>query len=111
MKNLVACTLFLVFVLPANAGYDANITGTVTKVLTYPLDGRVYIELNNQPATHPEFNRRFFAIDESTNTVAANRLYARLLVAFASERPVTIGYDSQGGVVPTRISVCTASDR
>lgn len=90
---------------PAKAGYDANIAGVVTKILTYTVDGRIYFQLDNQPTSHPTCNRDLFSIDASVPDSIRSQLVARLLVAYTSGKPVNIGYDSQGDCSHTRIRV------
>ena len=86
--------------------YDNNITGVVDAVNTYT-DGLILIHLANQPSSHPLCNANFFAVDPgSTNDAnAMNRMYARLITAYATQQPVNLGYDSQGDCVRGYIHV------
>jgi len=86
------------FVAPAVtfATYDANLTGIADSVYTYP-SGLVLIHLANQPASHPSCNAGYFAVDPgSMDANAMNRMFARLMTAYAVQQPINIGYDSQG---------------
>ena len=95
----------LLFCAPSNAGYDANISGVVTSVLTYTYDGRIFIRLENQPQSHPQCMTDFFSVDASVPDSARSQLLARLLVAYTNGEPVNIGYDSQGDCSHGRIRV------
>lgn len=89
----------------AVAGYDANMDGIPDGVLTYP-EGWIYIHLTNQPASHPQCNPSYFVIDPtSMDAGAVNRMFARLMTAYALKESVNIGFDSQGDCVDGYIHV------
>jgi hypothetical protein len=75
------------------AGYNDNLTGVVTHVMTYT-SGLILFRLNNQPATHPTCNTSYFAIATDTNDIATNRMLSRLLTAHTTKVPVNIGFDN-----------------
>jgi hypothetical protein len=77
------------------AGYDANLNGEVSHVMTYS-SGLILFRLKNQPSAHPQCNKAYFAIATDVSEAAASRLYARLLTAHTTKTSVNIGYDSLG---------------
>lgn len=77
----------------ASAGYNANMSGEVTHVMTYT-SGLVLFRLKNQPATHPECTATYFAIAVDVNDIATNRMLSRLLTAHTTKVPVNIGFDN-----------------
>jgi hypothetical protein len=93
-----------IFGASSEAGYDANMTGVVTEVLTYP-NGEILFRLANQPSSHPSCMTDYFAIDNTANAAGVSRMYARLLSAHALGEAVNIGYDSQGDCTSGRIRV------
>ena len=99
---LAACALVL-SASPAAAVYNANITGVVTMVLTYDADF-ILFRIDNQP-THSACSASLFAIGPDVATKQADRMYARLLLAYGSKEPVNIGYDSVGNCAAGYIRV------
>jgi hypothetical protein len=89
---LCLCVLFSISSF-ASAGYNDNMVGEVTHVMTYT-SGLVLFRLKNQPATHPECTATYFAIAVDVNDVAANRMLSRLLTAHTTKVPVNIGFDN-----------------
>lgn len=82
---------------PLFAGYDANLQGAVTMVVTYTGVGKpIFFRLANQPSSHPSCLTDYFAIDGATDLQQLNRAYARLLAAYVLGETVNVGYDSQG---------------
>ena len=81
--------------LGSQAYYNANISGVVTQVLTYPESGHILFVLNNQPS-HPTCNSSYFAFGDVGTEAVVNRVYARLLLAHATGEPVNIGFDNAG---------------
>lgn len=102
-------TLFLLTMLFVSssvfAEYNANIVGKVTDVVTYTDDGRIYFRLENQPSSHPACQTDYFAIDASTPEGVRQQVLSRLLTAYATSKPVNIGYDNAGGCAHNRIKV------
>lgn len=80
----------------ASAGYDSNMKGIVTSVLTYTGGDQIYFILDNQPSTHPTCNASLFSIDAGVPSSRRQQVLSRLLTAHATGKPVNIGYDSQG---------------
>jgi hypothetical protein len=76
-----------------HAGYNDNIVGEVTHVMTYA-NGLVLFRLKNQPASHPTCNTTYFAIATNVTEAAANRMLSRLLTAHTTKIPVNIGFDN-----------------
>ena len=87
------------------AGYNANISGVVTQVLTYTGSDQILFRLNNQPSSHPQCNVDFFSIDPSLPADRRSVVLSRLLIAYSSGKPVNIGYDSEGDCSHGRIRV------
>lgn len=106
MLRIVCVAAFLIACSPpVYAGYNANIQGVVTKVLTYTGDGRIFLRLSNQPSSHPQCSTDYFSIDASVSDSVRSQLLARLLVAYSTGEVVNIGYDSQGDCSHGRIRV------
>lgn len=90
----------------AYAGYNANFSGKVTAVLTYPGSTRVLIRVEGQPKTHPQCtNFDYLTIPADISNESRQLVMSRLLLAFASGQTVNIGYDKEGGCVSGRIRV------
>ena len=85
----------LLFSTAASAGYDANVSGKVTSLLTYP-SGKVLFSLDTQPTEHNSCNRQYFALAANLPEQAMSRMYARLLTAYSTEEKINIGYDAVG---------------
>jgi hypothetical protein len=83
--------------MPAHATYNANLSGNVVDVMTYT-NGELLFILSNQPTSNGSCNAAYFELDESatTDSAAFNRMYARLLEAYATGTPVNVGYDDAG---------------
>lgn len=96
MKRFLVCIACATSLLatPAGAVYNSNLTGTVVMVLTYDAPF-ILFQLDNQPS-HPSCNASLFAIGADVDSKQADRMYARLLLAYASGKPVNIGYDGTG---------------
>lgn len=88
------------------AGYNANFSGKVTAVLTYPGSTQVLIRVEGQPKTHPQCtNFDYLTIPADISNDSRQLVMSRLLLAFASGQAVNIGYDKEGGCVSGRIRV------
>lgn len=74
------------------AEYNNNIIGVVSQVLTYPT-GLVLVKLENQPSNHPSCNAAFFALDPNVDEAAIDRMYARILISYTTQKSINIGYD------------------
>ena len=77
-----------------HAGYNDNLVGEVTHVMTYST-GLILFRLKNQPASHPECRATYFAIATNVNEVFANRMLSRLLTAHTTKVAVNIGFDNE----------------
>ncbi len=104
MKNIVIITILYVMSFQVFAGYDSNLSGVVTKVLTYA-SGRIYIVLENQPSSHPACEHKFFAIDNTLSSDIRSQMLSRALVAFASKQVLNIGYDGEGDCANGKIRI------
>lgn len=105
IRVLVVAALVIVGSSPTLAGHNANMQGVVTDVLTYPLDGRIFFRLSNQPSSHPVCTPDYFSIDASVPDSVRSQLLSRLLVAYTTGETITIGFDSQGDCSHSRIRV------
>ena len=103
LKNSIF--LLLLFSTSAFADYNANMTGVVTHVLTYTGSDQIYFRLDNQPSSHPACNTDYFAIDSSIPAERRQQVLSRLLMAYATGKPINIGYDSEAGCAHSRIRV------
>jgi hypothetical protein len=95
-KIAMFCTFAVLMTTPAWGIYNANLTGTVSMVLTYDGVSPILVRLNNQPSSHPTCDPSFFAIAADNDTKSTDRMYARLLVALATAQPTNLGYDNLG---------------
>ncbi|RYV04096.1 hypothetical protein SOPP22_01455 [Shewanella sp. OPT22] len=86
--------LALIFSATSSAGYNANMKGKVTHVLTYTSGAQIYFRLENQPS-HPTCKANYFSIDASTPDNARQQALSRLLLAYAKGENVNIGYDKE----------------
>ena len=96
-KKLPLAVLLLVTTGVAHATYNANLSGTVTSVVTYT-NGWFLFTLNDQPASNGSCNATYFEMDESSaaNDTFFNMLYARLAQAYAMGEQVNVGFDNSG---------------
>lgn len=90
----LALSGLLTLSLPAavNAGYNSNIQGKITNIRIYN-DGRMFIKLDNMPATHPVCNVSYFAIDPTLSSDIRAQMLSRLFIAKSSGETINIGYD------------------
>ena len=103
-KGLVVLMAFLATCV--SAGYDANFTGRVTHVLTYPGSTLILIKVSGQPTSHPTCTSLdFLAIDPGISNESRQLVMSRLLMAYASGETVNIGYDKTADCVGSRIRV------
>ena len=87
------------------AEYNDNMSGLVTNIVTYTDSDRIYFKLDNQPSHHPIYNPDYFSIDDSISNDRRQQLLSRLLTAYASGKPVNIGFDRDGDCSHGRIRV------
>lgn len=83
----------------AQAAYNANMSGVVAEVLTYPETTHVLFRLDNQPTSHPGCNAAYFVMADP-NPESRKLMYARLLTALAMGSSINIGYDNVGECGP-----------
>jgi len=105
MRVMLFVGLIMLLIDIADADYDANTIGVVTKVLTYTSNGRIYFAIDNQPTSHAQCNPTFFAVDSAIEADVRGQLLSRLLVAYATGEAVNIGYDSAGDCAHSYIRV------
>lgn len=94
--NRIGMLALLLFVSPAFATYNANITGVVTHVVAYTEADYILFRLANQPTSHPQCNAWYFSIPDTVPESRRKQLFAQLLAAKLSGDPVNIGYDATG---------------
>ena len=108
--KLLACVGITLSCMPSHAAYNANLTGFVTQILTYP-SGVILFSLNNQPTSNGACNAQFFELDEPVPPpppappnpgpdAILNRMYARLLQAYTLGQAVNVGYDDAATCAP-----------
>jgi hypothetical protein len=108
--KLLACMGITLACMPSHAAYNANLTGFVTQILTYP-SGVILFALNNQPTSNGSCNPQFFELDAPVPPpppavpnpgadAILNRMYARLLQAYTLGQAVNVGYDDAGNCAP-----------
>ena len=69
MKILIYIIIFMTIAttsIKSHAGYNANMRGKVTQVLTYTYSTLIYFRLENQPSSHPTCKSIYFSIDAAT---------------------------------------------
>jgi hypothetical protein len=93
-KSLCLAIAGIALTAVSNAGYDANMSGTLVSVLTYTHTDSVYFRLVNQPGAHPFCNPNYFVIGPEVSGDRRKALLARLLTAYATGESVNVGYDS-----------------
>ena len=102
--RLAAFASALVASTPTGATYNANVTGTVTAVITYTDSDYIYFTLDTQPTGLP-CTATYFAIPSFVPQNRRNQAFARLMAARESGTPLNIGYDSQGQCVDGGVQV------
>jgi hypothetical protein len=95
-KAVLAATVLLLLVHPANATYNANMSGRVTWVSTYMDGDYIYFHLDNQPTSHPQCNPSIFVITADVPQNRRNQAFAQLLAAKQTGEPIAIGFDNSG---------------
>lgn len=107
MKKLITTLLLACLPLAAFADYDAQITGNISMLETYP-SGYIHIALDNQPTSHPSCDARMFVVHDSTAAHLRQKMLSDLMEAQQGNMQVMIGYDSQGDCVKGKIRVYAA---
>jgi hypothetical protein len=102
----MSCLLGLIIgTMPAGAVYNANISGVLTTLSAYADGDYIYIQLANQPSSHPSCNPAYFVIEETVPADRRKMMLARLMSAYVTKEAVNIGYDATGSCVHTFIRV------
>lgn len=96
MKNTISVVAMTLLSTQALADYNANLSGKLAQVLTYADNDSIFIQLQNQPSSHPACNASYFVIDASVPSERKKMMLSRLLVSYASGENITIGYDDTG---------------
>jgi len=106
MKNIVIGLIISALPAATLANYDSNFVGKITEVLTYTHSNELLIRVEGQPNSHPICtNFDFIAIDPSIPAERRQVVLSRILLAYASGKPVNIGYDSKDECVGSRIKI------
>ena len=88
------------------AGYDANFSGKITHVLTYPGSTQILIKVKGQPTSHPTCTTLdYLSIAPDISNESRSLVMSRILSAYAIGESVNIGYDKTAGCVSGRIRV------
>lgn len=85
-----------VFSVGSSAAYNANMTGVIKSFGIYADGDYIYVNLENQPSSHPECKPSWFVITAAVPAERRQMLFARLSMEFATKEKVNIGYDAQG---------------
>ena len=110
LKAMLAALLALALPTAADATYNANIYGVITRVRVYDV-GLVLITLQNQPtSTGGGCSASYFAIDPALDPDIKAMMLSRALVARASVEVINIGYDNQGSCAAGYIRVHAIGD-
>jgi len=78
------------------ADYNANMEGVLKTLAVYADGDYIYIQLENQPSSHPTCNATFFVVTAGVTESRRQFIMSRLSMAFATKEMVNIGYDAQG---------------
>lgn len=78
----------------AHAAYNANMSGTVTSVVTYTEADYILFRLDNQPSSHPTCNPNYCIIAAVVSADRRKAILSRLLLAKASGEVINIGHDN-----------------
>ena len=79
----------------AKAEYNSNMNGELAHVMVYSDGDYIYFRLKNQPIEHPRCKTDYFVISEDVPESRRNRMYSRLLAAYAAKESVNIGFDGK----------------
>lgn len=106
MKKALLVGMVLTFSKLSFAGYDANFSGKITHVLTYPGSTQILIRVEGQPTTHPTCTSLdHLSIASDISAESRSLVMSRILVAYTTGKAVNIGYDKTAGCVGNRIRV------
>ena len=112
MRNVILVAVLLISPGVAYSGYDANISGVPTEVLTYAWDGRIYVRLDVPHPSHPTCDNDYFAIDAAIPAPVfinwtTHRSPSHSSIVSRSRRMIR---DRAAYTVPTEICNCSAAD-
>ena len=96
MKRFFSTIVLVFFLSPANAVYNANVSGVVAHVAAYADGDYIYFTLVSQLTSHPGCSPTYFVIDADVPVQRRMLLYVGLMNAFKSGDPINIGYDGIG---------------
>ncbi len=106
MKKALLLVVVLTFSDLSFAGYDANFSGKITHVLTYPGTTKIYIRVEGQPTSHPVCTSLdYLSIPSDISAESRNLVMSRILSAYATGEKINIGYDKTAGCSDNRIRV------
>ena len=106
MKKIITMLFFILFCSSVSAGYNANVVGKVTAVVTYTHTSQILINVEGQPTTHPECRQLdYMVVDPATSDHIRQIVLSRLLAAHASGEKVSIGYDKDSSCANDRIKI------
>ena len=105
MKRFILGFALSLAAMPCFSGYNDNMTGRVTSILTYTGGDQIYFRLHNQPSSHPKCKVDYFSIDSSVPAERRQVVLSRLLAAHAMDKPINIGFDNAGDCSHGRIRV------
>jgi hypothetical protein len=89
----------------AVAEYNANMDGELAHIMVYADGDYIYFRLKNQPTSHPRCKPDYFVVSEDVPEARLNRIYSRLLAAYAAKEVVNIGFDAKTECVHGYIKV------
>ena len=88
------------------SGYhNANMQGTLTLLAVYSDGDYIYMQLDNQPTSHPGCSPTYFVIAEDVPANRREAMFARLMTAYVTGEAITIGYDNAGNCAHSYIRV------
>lgn len=109
LRKIIMKKLLLILVIFSSSvypNYDANFTGKVTHVLTYPYSKLILLKVEGQPTSHPICSSfDYLAIDTDVEPESRQMVLSRLLVAYTSGETINIGYDSKDECAGNRIKI------
>jgi hypothetical protein len=95
MKPLILAITLCISTL-AYGSYNNNYVGVIHGVYTYTDGDYIYIQLENQPQSHPGCKPNFFVIADDVPYERRQVLLSRLLLNYATGKPINLGYDDKG---------------
>lgn len=101
LKYKIASLFMCITLVPsiAVAEYNSNVSGELQHLMIYADGDYIYFRLKEQPITHPTCKTDYFVISEDVPESRRNRMYSRLLAAYAAKESVNIGFDGKNECV------------